>query len=54
MPGYRLASLAAATILDFTACCIQLLVSLNPTACIAYLGGKSHLLVRNTEAIIWS
>jgi hypothetical protein len=37
MPGYRLASLAAATTLDFTACCIQPLLSQNPTACIAYL-----------------
>ena len=35
MPGYRLASLSAATTLHFTACCIQLLLSQNPTACIA-------------------
>jgi hypothetical protein len=37
MPGYRLASLAAATPLHFTALCIQLLLAQNPTACIAYL-----------------
>ncbi len=54
MPGYRLASLAAATTLHFTAFCIQLLVSQNPTACIAYLGGSSRLLIRSTGAIILS
>ena len=48
MPGYRRLSLAAATILHFTACCIRLLVSQNPTACIAYLGGSSQLLIRST------
>jgi hypothetical protein len=35
MPGYGLASLAAATTLQFTACCIQLPLSQNPIACIA-------------------
>jgi len=54
MPGYRLASLAAATTLHFTACCIQLFVSRNPTACIAYLGGSSQLFIRSTGAIILS
>jgi hypothetical protein len=54
MPGYRLASLSAATTLHFTACCIQLLLSQNPTAFIAYLGGSSQLLIRSTGAIILS
>jgi hypothetical protein len=54
MPGYRLASLTAATTLHFTACFIQLLLSRNPTACIAYFGGNSQLLIRSTGAIILS
>jgi len=54
MPVYRLASLAAATTPHFTACCIHLLLSQNPTACIAYLGGSSQLLIRSTGAIILS
>jgi hypothetical protein len=45
MPGYRLPSLAAATILDFTAGSIQPLMSQNPTAYIAYLGSNSQLLI---------
>jgi hypothetical protein len=45
MPGYRLASLAAATILNFAACFIPLLLSQNPKACIAYLGGNSQLQI---------
>jgi hypothetical protein len=54
MPGYRLASLAAATILHFTACFIELLLSQNTTACIAYLGGNNQLLIRSAWAIILS
>jgi hypothetical protein len=54
MPGYRLASLTAATTLHFTAFRIQLLLSQNPTACFAYLGGSSQLLIRGTGAIILS
>jgi hypothetical protein len=54
MPGYRLASLAAATTLHFTARCIQPLLSQNPTACIAYLGGSSQLPISSTGAIILS
>jgi len=54
MPGYRLASLSAATTPHFTACYIQDLLSQNPTACIAYLGGSRQLLIRSTGAIILS
>jgi hypothetical protein len=54
MPGYRLASLTAATTLHFTACYMQLPLSQNPTVCIAYLGGISQLLMRSAGAIILS
>jgi hypothetical protein len=52
MPGYRLPSLAAATVLDFTACRIQYPPSQKPTASFAYPGGNSQLIIRSTGAII--
>jgi hypothetical protein len=52
MPGYRLPGLAAATVLQFTACRIQHPLSQKPTASFAYPGGSSQLLIRSTGAII--
>jgi len=52
MPGYRLPGLAAATTLNFTACCIQTPLSQKPTTSFAYPGGSIQLLVKSARAII--
>jgi hypothetical protein len=54
MPRYRLQGLSAATTLHFIACHIEHPMSQNPTACFAYLGGNSQLLIKSTGAIILS
>jgi hypothetical protein len=54
MPSYRLAGLAAATTLQFTACRIKHPLSQKTTASFAYPGGISHLSIKSTGAIILS
>jgi hypothetical protein len=54
MPGYRLASLAAATASHFTAGYLKLSLQQEPTPCFAFLGGNSPLPIGSTGAIILS